>query len=401
MSRPNRDPLDEMRRSNPVDAATLRAGLDPAALNRTMATAIDRAEAGAAAADPEAPPVKAAGDRTLAPAGRRRPTPARRRGARGLALAGGLVVLIAAVLLATGAFSGGGTHPTYAAAAVEVAEANPRLLVTAPGWTVTDASEFEPSYGEMSFADGAHELELDWYPARLYRGYLHDRAEVSPPQRSSLLGGTATSVEYGQGDYATILAPTGTVFVEVRGGVGDRGAYEAVIHSLRRVDVDTWLAAMPSSVVSPDARAGVVEGMLRGVPLPPGFDAAALEEEPAVQDHYDLGVRVASAVSCGWVESWLAAKKSGDTVAQREAVAAMASSHHWPLLDQMQGEVKGGWARNVWTFAAQLRAGRLHQDFGVGVFNPDGSGYELGPAWAVGLNCADAIVRKPVAAPKR
>ena len=37
MSRPNRDPLDEMRRSNPVDAATLRAGLDPAALNRTMA----------------------------------------------------------------------------------------------------------------------------------------------------------------------------------------------------------------------------------------------------------------------------------------------------------------------------------------------------------------------------
>lgn len=318
---------------------------------------------------------------------------------RPAALVAGVIVVIAAVLLIVGAFGGGGAHPTYAAAAIEVAEANPRLLVTAPGWKVIDAGEFEADNGETTFGDGRRTFELHWYPARLYRSLLRDRSHVSPPQHSRLLGRTATTVEYGHdGEYATIIAPTGTVFVEVRGRLGGHAAYEKVLHSLRPVDIETWLAAMPPSVVSPDVRAHTVATMLRGVPFPPGFDPSQIENETAVLDHYELGVRVADAVACGWVESWRAAQASGDEAAAREAVEAMTSSHHWPFLLQMEREQRFGWTQNIWHAAGELRRGHLDEGFGGALVRPDGSGYKVGPVWATELQCTTQIRRVPFAA---
>lgn len=393
------DPLATMREANPVDAAALRGELGEKEIGRAMAAAI-----GAAAAPRDPIPAGDAFAAGLEPRSRRLPL-------RSAALVAGLAAMIAAVLLVAGAFSGGGAHPSYAAAAIEVAEANPRLLVTAPGWRVVDAGEFEPDSGETTFGDGRRTLELHWYPARFYRSYLRDRAEVSPPRRSRLLGRTATTVDYGRGDYATMIAPVGAVFVEVRGRLGDHAAYEEVVHSLRAVDVDTWLAAMPASVVSPDARADAVAAMLRGIPYPPGFDPARLESETAVLNHYDLGVRVADAISCGWVESWLAAQASGDGAAAREAVEAMSGSRHWPLLLRMEraakrssppnlrhGPAASGWSQNIWHAAAELRRGHLNRGFGEALVRPDGSGYRIGPAWATELQCTARIRRVPFAA---
>jgi len=381
---PDADPLATMREANPVDAAALRAELGREEIGRAMTKAI-----GAAAAPRDPVPSGDAFAAGLEPrAGRlfRRPAP----------LAVGLAVLIAVVLLVAGAFSGGGTHPTYAAAAIEVAEANPRLLVTAPGWKVTDAGEFEADYGETTFGDGRRTFELHWYPARLYRSLLRDRAQVSRPQRSQLLGRPATTVEYGhRGDYATVVAPIGAVFVEVRGRLGGHAAYEKVLHSLRSVDIDDWLAAMPASVVSPGARAHTVAAMLRGIPYPPGFDPSRIEDETAVLNHYDLGVRVADAISCGWVESWLAARASGNGVAARSAVEAMASSSRWPLLLQLEREARLSWAHNIWHAAAELRSGHLNQGFDEALVRPDGSGYKIGPAWATELQCTARIRRIP------
>jgi hypothetical protein len=389
-----------MREANPVDAAALRAELGAEEIARAMATAI-----GAATVPSDPIPAGDAFAAGLEPRPRQRPL-------RPAALVVGLAVVIAAVLLVAGAFSGGGAHPTYAAAAIEVAEANPRLLVTAPGWKVTDAGEFEADYGETTFGDGRRTLELHWYPAHFYRRYLRDRAQVSPPHRSRLLGRTATTVEYGhRGDYATMIAPIGGVFVEVRGRLGGHAAYEQVLHSLRPVDVDTWLAAMPARVVSPEARAHTVEAMLRGVPSPPGFDPSQLESETAVLNHYDLGVQVADAVACGWVESWLAARASGDEAAAQDPVEAMASSHHWPLLLRMAratkrslppslraGPAASGWSQNIWHAAAELRRGHLDQGFGQAMVRPDGSGYKIGPAWATELQCTARIRHVPFAA---
>lgn len=397
---PAKDPLATMREANPVDAAALRAELGTEEIGRIMARAIGTA---AAPCDPVP-----AGDAFATGSEHR----SRRRPLRSAGLVVGLAIVIAAVLLVAGAFSGGGTHPTYAAAAIEVAEANPRLLVTMPGWKVIDAGEFEANYGQTTFGDGRRTLELHWYPARFYRQTLRDRAQVSPPRHSRLLDRAATTVEYGRrGDYATMIAPIGAVFVEVRGRLGGRAAYEKVLHSLRAVDVDTWLAAMPASVVSPGARARTVATMLRDIPYPPGFDPSRLESETAVLNHYDLGVRVADAVACGWVESWLAAQASGDGVAAQDAVEAMASSHRWPLLLRMAraarrsappslrvGAAASGWSQNIWHAAAELRRGHLDQGFGAAMVRPDGSGYKIGPAWATELQCTARIRRVPFAA---
>lgn len=397
MNRPNAtaDPLETMRRHDPVDADALRAGLDAevldAALVRAMATAtaprdpVPAGDAFAVGLEPRAP----------------------RRRTRPLLLTGGLALAIAAALLFTGAFAGGGSHPPYAEAAVAVAEANPRLLVTAPGWRVTDAGEFEPRQGETTFSVGRRTLSLNWYPARLYRQMLRDRSHVSPPQRSRLLGRTATTVDYGRGEYATMLAPIGPVFVEVRGRLGGRAAYETVVHSLRPVDIETWLAAMPAGVVTPAGRAAVVARMLRGIPYPPGFDPSGLESKTAVLDHYALGVKVADAVACGWVESWLAARRAGDAAAAQAAVEAMASSHHWPLLLRMERAAKrssppdlrsspaaSGWSQNIWHAAGELSQGRLNQGPSGALVRPDGSGYTLGPVWAMELQCTARIRRE-------
>ncbi len=370
-----RDPLAAMRAANPVSAAALREEIGDEALTDAMRRAI----AGGGVLPVDRSP-------------RRRRTPVLAVGAGMTCLA-----LVAVLFLLAGGSVGGSGQPAFAAAAIEVAEANPRLLVTAPGWSVTDAGEFEKEGGEVTFANGDRRFTIHWYPARLYRSYLRDRATVSPPQRSTLLGRTATTIHYdlnsGEAEYATMLAPRGPVFTETRGGVGDRAAYDAVLHSLRPVDVETWLAAMPRSVVGPDARARVVERMLRGVPLPPGFDSAALEGEDTVLNHYQLAVKVASTVTCGWFESWLSATKAGDGARAREAVGAMSTWSRWPMTPVIG---HGGWAMNLKMAAEELADDNIDRGPAGRVVNPDGSGYTLGPSWAVWLNCTNHIWRHPI-----
>jgi hypothetical protein len=370
------DPLAAMRAANPVSAAALRDEIDGDDLTDAMRRAMTNGSV---------PPVARA---------------SRYRRATALALGAGLAcVAVTVALLLLGGGSVGGSGPrAFAAAAIEVAEANPRLLVTASGWSVTDAGEFERDEGEVTFADGERRFAVHWYPARLYRSYLHDRALVSKPQHSTLLGRAATTVRYGVDrsgaeEFATMLAPDGPVFVEARGAIGNRSAYDAVLHSLRPVDVDTWLAAMPRRVVGPESRARVVGRMLDGVPLPPSFDSAALAGEDSVLNHYHLAVKVAGTVSCGWFESWLAATRDGDGARADEAVAAMSTWRNWPLMPVIG---HGGWAMNVKMAAEELAAGNVDQDPAGRVVNPDGSGYELGPSWAVWLNCTNRIWRHPI-----
>lgn len=374
------DPLAAVRAANPVSSSELRSNLADQSLGEEMLRAIARAESSAADADP--PPSAQAPRRGLV-----------------LAFTGALacVAVAAALLFGLGGDSvGGGGQRAFAAAAIKVAEANPRLLVTAPDWAVTDAGEFERDEGEVSFADGDRRLAIHWYPARLYRSYLRDRARESKPQRSTLLGRTATTIRYdlrsGGAEYATMLAPQGPVFIEVRGGVGDRAAYDAILHSLRPVDVETWLAAMPRSVVDPESRARVVRRMLQGVPLPPAFDSAALKGEDSVLNHYQLAVKVADAVTCGWFESWLSATRAGKESRAQKAVRAMSTWPRWPMISAIDD---GGWAVNIKMAAEELAADNVDRGPAGRVVNPDGSGYELGPSWAVWLNCTGRIWRHP------
>jgi hypothetical protein len=363
------DALATMAAVNPASAAELAAEIGEVEIKRALADSIDRGRA------PSTP--IPAGDRVALQAG----TPARRRRAP-LALAAAAAVL-AALLVASGWLGGsGGGRPEFAAAAIRVAKANPRLLVTMPGWKVVRADQFQPDEGEVIFGDGKHHLDMHWYPAQAYGTYLRDRARESPVARGTLLGQRSTTISYTRGEYATMLAPQGRVFIEVRAQLGTRAAYEEVLQSLRDVDVETWLEAMPPSVVQPDARSALVERMLRGTPLPPGFDPSALQGEDLISNRTSLGVAVANEVACGWVESWIAARQNRDEGATRKAVEAMASSSRWPVVRQTESP----WFGNYEIIVKQLRAGRLNRG-PAGYEEAGGNLFARGPAWKFALGC--------------
>jgi hypothetical protein len=47
---------------------------------------------------------------------------------------------------------------------------------------------------------------------------------------------------------------------------------------------------------------------------------------------------VVGAVSCTWIEQWVAARRGGDASAAAEAVTAMAGSRDWAVLREMAPE---------------------------------------------------------------
>jgi hypothetical protein len=328
------------------------------------------------------------------------PTTSRATPIRGLLVLACLAAVAALILLSAGTVDSvrDGAHPSFAAAAVEVAEANPRLLVTAPGWSIVHARSFEVDRGELIYGDGEHrlygpggsgrQLNLTWHPARFYRDSLreagHACCHVSTPVTSTLLGQRATTFAYpGQHpNFATVLAPQGNVFIEIHGSLGSKREYEDVLRSLRPVGVDAWLAAMPAEVLRPAARSTAIARMLHDIPVPPGFDTSALRfrdtpapagsalrSKGALTDRFMLGKSVTGEVACGWLQRWLSATRAGNDGAAREAVDAMGTARHWLVLLQMVRE-KGfrgnalpphgqGWPSEILTAAREIAHGHL------------------------------------------
>jgi hypothetical protein len=376
------DALDLMRAANPVSAAGLRAAIDEADLVRAMHRAI-------AVGESAARPIPA-GDRIALERGA---GAGRRRGRGGIFLrhrvaSVGFALACAAVIALLVVLGGGsvdsvkdGGRPTYAAAAVKVAEANPRLLVTAPGWSIVHAHSFEVDSGILeyryrhtpAYGLGAHLLHLSWSPARYYRTTLRGHRGAGTVETSTVLGRPATTFhEYQRGtsDYWTILPPQGKVFVEINASLSPP-EYATVLRSLRAVSVDRWLAAMPAEVVQPAARSAVIARMLDGVPLPPDFQLSPLEAETHFTDRFELGRAVAGAVACGWLESWSAATRSGDDDAAQQAVAGMAGARRWPVLLQMvqekgfEGDILpahgNGWPSYIVEAAREIKDGHLRR----------------------------------------
>jgi hypothetical protein len=273
----------------------------------------------------------------------------------GAALAGAAV---AAALIFSGNEPGSDDSAgvAYAAEWIRIAEENPRLLVTAPGWAVIRADESKPDYGEMQFTDGTAELDLHWYPIESYSGFFRDRAVDADETEIELLGRTATLFEDGYGNYSAMLRPGGDTFVEIRSDVNrrlDREEFLALLDTIEAVDVDTWLAALPASVVQPVDRVAAVEEMLEGIPVPPGLDLESLTQGDTARDRYQLGALVTGAVTCGWLERRMSALQTGDSAKVKEAEDALASAPTWPILLEMRDQ--GGWSQEVWDWAADGR----------------------------------------------
>jgi hypothetical protein len=409
------DPIEELRRANPASAAELRANMSP----EHHRAARDRAIA--------------AGERVgeLRPRSTAEPGPRRggwlgRRTTLGVGAVLASAGVIAAVVILGGGSVGPGDQPEFAAAAVRVAEANPRLLVGEPGWSVTRADEFEPDQGSMTFSDGVDELNVSWQPAAYYVDFPNGEGSLSEPdqwywtaigcgvgpgtaermapttdcgvfQRFTeirLLGAEAILHEDRTifphriaTRFTLYLPPEVGAFVTITAGEMSRDQFLTLLDSLYETDVDSWLAALPPRIVQPLDRPEVVDEMLRDIPVPASVDVEALKDEFAASSRYSVGAAVTSAVACEWLDQWANAVQSGDVAAADEAIEAMSTSREWEILKEMESQ--GGWAQVIWEYAGEMRRDDRAALLGIGGTEtlPDGRVYELTPSYATGIGC--------------
>jgi hypothetical protein len=333
-------------------------------------------------------------------------------------VASGLIV----ALFACGVGAGGGIGAADAAGPSPTG-ASPLLLLQGPGWRVQNTEEdrgrgAEGINGSIEFVTGKpipyesvkvsgpnkhpresgmfppsvrqRRVELHWRPASLKETiswihglpHPHGRKVVHLP----VLGTTAyvdTRDEFysnqggpGNRQMIALWAEGGDVY-ELRAAVPDLAAFEERLGWLTRVDPQTWLEAMPAKVVAPADFAGTVREVLKGIPTPKSFAPGRVPDEGLVTDRYQVGARTAGTVSCLWLRQWGAARRSGDTAAETEAVKAMATSTHWPILREMTKE--GEYSEVVWQAAHWMPKG---------YFEWDGHKRKL-LAQAEGLGCAN------------
>jgi hypothetical protein len=303
---------------------------------------------------------------------------ARADGRRPRRLALGAAAIAGCLLAFLLIFGSDGGRPTgqpssaYASEVVHYADTSPRLLIAAPGWRVAglQAGDVESEI-QLVNGDGAKpvEVELSWTPtsATSLASRVHDIAGelgVQPLTTVPVLGTTATVIPYHEwspqdlGLFALWQEGDYVVTYTARGSMED---FKAQLASLQKVDTQTWLAAMPPSVIKPDEFDPTVQQMLKGVSVPPGFTAADVVASSIPTDRYQLGASVASSVSCTWFARWAEARRSGNEDEINTAVAAMATAKDWPVIDQMTSE-GGAYGQILDHLATAMPQGSVYKD---------------------------------------
>jgi hypothetical protein len=82
-----------------------------------------------------------------------------------------------------------------------------------------------------------------------------------------------------------------------------------------------------------------------------------------------------------WIRDWDHARHDGDKAMVRRAIAAMATSPHWPILRQMARQ--GAWPKVLIRYAKAMRRGTT----------VEGGVEPLAPAVNSGLGCPELGVR--------
>jgi hypothetical protein len=300
----------------------------------------------------------------------------------------GLVVAVAAavaIVVALAARPGDrGSGSAWAAEQVRFAEASPLVLLGAPGWHVEYANEDSPQEGELHFRASSASAQLNWRPGPI-GDWLRDRAaDAAVATTAPVLGTTAHVYQYsggkpGERDITALFLYDGRV-LEFRALAADVDAFKSLLATLTRVGTNAWLSAMPASVVRPSGTVRAVKEMLKGVPVPAGFDASAIKGTSLTKDRYQLGAAVTGTVACQWFKRWGDARLAGDRAGERQAVAAMATAKHWPVLAQMTKQ--GDYPEVLIAFAKAMPSGRWYGRPLLGDVDP-------------GLGCAALDVKLP------
>ena len=282
--------------------------------------------------------------------------------------------IIAGVVLAGDTRDDTGTVGPASEGVAEDGTAAPRLLVDLPGWEVERVDERSSSRGQITLTDGQQMLDVSWQPADQHQWMLDDLASSTGPgepamvlghpaelfvRREPATGQGAAPAEGSDlptdalGDFTTLWLD-GQFSVEARGTFRSIESYRAALDALVEVDGDRWSAALPASAVPPEARPATVDAMLADIPLPPGIDLGSLRRGDLTVDRYQLGAEVTGTVTCRWIDAWVTAKNAGDAVGVQQAMDAMAGSHDWAVLQEMNDE--GDWPEAIWEYADALPA---------------------------------------------
>lgn len=255
-----------------------------------------------------------------------------------------------------------GPAPAFAASLIRFANHTPRVLLRLPGWRV-DYVYQQPGgdYGEMHFIEGGSGLggQLVWYRAtpaiRRYIAGGHETARTG-------LGAIARRFVFEGRSHGVFTLRAFFIYrgreLYFTGNAPSMAMYRRELLALTAVDTTTWLRAMPPSVIRSAESGHVVRQMLKGIPLPRGFNAARIRGSRLVQDRYYLGVDVTGTVACMWIADWNHARKTGDELMAHRAVAAMATAPHWPVLKQMARN--GGWSGVLIQIAHAMRRGNWY-----------------------------------------
>ena len=256
-----------------------------------------------------------------------------------------------------------GPESAFGAELVRFAESSPLVLLQAPGWTVDYADEQSAREGEMRFVDGATgAADLNWRPGPM-RPWVRDRAaSATRITTAPVLGTTAKVFQYeggspGDRDVTALWVDHGRV-LEFRSQVTGLAAFKERLASLSRVDADTWLSALPASVVKAANHDTTVRAMLEGVPLPPGFDASQIPAGGLTKDRYQLGATVTGTVACTWFQRWSRARSEGNRAGVRSAIAALATAEDWPIMREMSKQ--GAYPQVLEEYAAAMPGGRWY-----------------------------------------
>jgi hypothetical protein len=333
-----------------------------------------------------------------------------------LALAGltaGAAATAAVLLL--GAGGTGSPAPAYGAELVRFAESTPLLLLEGPGWRVAYVNEDRrgpgmPPEGQMEFVTGsqatlaAHltraqakhhvlppavlknrqsRVELTWKDSRrsklvwrngklgfsAYDPYYKKRVTFYEPGqafKTTVAGlGTVAYVDphaenprlKGESGNRSMVAfwTEGGNLLELRASVPDLPAFEERLGWLTKVDSQTWLGAMPASVVKAADHKTAVREMLKGIPGPDSFKPSRVPDTDLTTDRYQLGAAVTGTVSCLWLRQWGEGRRTGDEAAVSEAVRAMRTSKRWLILHEMAKE--GAYPQVIWEISKWMPNG--------------------------------------------
>ena len=282
--------------------------------------------------------------------------PSRRRRLTGLAAS---IIAVTGVIAAVIIAGPGSGENAYATDVLASAEKSPRILIDDPAWKVVTVDEWSESAGEMLFSDGAHQVQVNWYRAGLLEDYITDRENSGAKRNPSRLFGRASTTMLYDGKPGEILGLVNDrLMVDVAFDGNDESAYSVLVAKLRTVGAEKWLNALPASVFSGNRRNLAIDGLLAGVPLPPGYDPGLLKQKGFVSDRYQLGAAVVADVGCAWFDRWFDARNSHDRAAADAAGRALRGSHDWPVLKEMA--VSGGYSQVFWGFADATKDGVIH-----------------------------------------